>query len=500
MAGWRDTWDRWRKRFSRSATPLVLDPAKTKALGGSTESGTPWSGARPTAEHLWELWANWPQTHEMMLRTDPVIDGAVQVHDATILSERWRFRMPDKPRDPEIAEVYTGYLNEAFGLEGFSPRLVHGWEAEHAKILPAVTLGYRYFGRRFYTEDGLIWPEKFADCDPAAHAEWIRSTRDPDMLAAIRQEQMYGIGGEPVPVDDLLVFSWRQRGSNFEGRGSLRAAYGYWRVKMALLRYLGMGVMRWVLPALKITVSDQTKYSDPDWERTLTNIRKFAGRYASGSTTWVESTDGIAVDIFGKGAFDPKLIVAAVRFCDQQILTALNLQHLMLGLGDVGSKNVGEVHASALNLHCANVNDWISGVITGRQGPGRGIVEQLLDWNFGHMAPLHRSNIPLFQHDGLIDPPLAKYVNHLAAWIQSNALTPTDGLDEGLNGLIGVEFADEARRPAAERVASTTNNSVRNNPDLDPGAGGLPANAGADADVIELRGKRYALVPIREAA
>lgn len=462
---------------------LTGRPSATAALEDLRKpistSGAPMLGGRSWIERNRRLAGRaWPFVADEMLRTDGMLYGAWRQLSAAMLSEEWVF---EPAADSATARRYADFANEAFGLDGKVGRLRGGFEAGIKHFVSAVPLGFAYAETVFSIEDGKVWLGELAPCEQLAHDRWVTSP-DGRTLAGLVQSSFGAMGQIEVPAEKIALMVHDGRAGRFDGTPTLRPCYPWQQLKEHCRDLIATGSERLAVgvPSLEVDrrVAIELGYNPAEIAVMIEEAKRALAEFGGGRSSWLISNPATKLGILGGGnAFRPEALLSVIQVCDVQMLVAWLTQFLTLGLGEVGARNIGEVHQLAFNQAAANHNDSIRDMLCGAMGPGRGVVERLLRWNFPRFR---RELMPKLVHTGLRVPPLMEVLSHLPHLVNSGIVTPEDKLEEALRRIVGAVMPDDARRSAAERLR-VPNNTVKNpGPAITPdGAPAAPPMRGA---------------------
>ena len=254
-------------------------------------------------------------------------------------------------------------------------------------------------------------------------------------------------------------------GDNLEGRGALRPCYQAYQMKVHLMDLLAIAAERWAVPTPHV-ITDRNKaiesgYTPKQVDQAVSEAKTVAERYLSGEQAWLSSIVGIDFKTFGEGSFDPAGILSAINHLNQEMLSAWLMAFLEMGLGDVGSRALGQVLQEQSVLAVVNVLDTITGAINGLPRPGGGTAARLCMWN-DPLAKEHPEIIPRLVHRGIKVDNLGLLLPHLPNLINTGAVSPSDDLERAILRLGGMDSEvvrdlDDrlsGRNLSPERVAS----------------------------------------------
>ncbi|MBU0553366.1 hypothetical protein KKB55_07675 [Myxococcota bacterium] len=370
----------------------------------------------------------WVEKTQKML-TDAIIKSARNARLGSLLSAKWRVR-PGVVGDA-LAEQLADEVRENFGLDGRSGNLSIPWEEQIALLLLFEDVGYRYFEEIWREENGRIWLDCWADRLPLAHGRWL--SKDKRHLDGVQQRVMnWGDGAPVIPANKLLLLVREQEGSNWEGRGTLRACHFEWELMVHTLSMLSVSVERWAVSTPQMSY-DQQKIWNSLYKPTVDKLNKVIKDaeqglvdYLSRQSSLLVRAEGIDYSTFGDGQMNPSAIEAVEMLLTRRVHYAYLVQFLSLGQGSTGARSVGETHIDFFHTSATNALDYLAGRIGGRGRPGAGTIGRLVAYNHGDVDP---RLLPRLEHSGLSVAPLAQAFNVLGQLKQHNLVTDTDALE-----------------------------------------------------------------------
>jgi len=202
---------------------------------------------------------------DQMRKSDPTVAACLLVFELPILAATWFIQAAsEQEEDKTIAKFISNNLFEEVSIT---------WNDFLRHVLLILPFGFNIFEKVFKLDEetGLIKWKKFAPRLPQTLNQWLLD--EEGGLAGIVQE-VY-IANEyrlvEIPVEKLLVFTYRREGSNFEGVSLLRAAYRSWWTKDKLLKIQAIGLERNAIGTPTIGLPDE--YTSRDLEMAKDIVR-----------------------------------------------------------------------------------------------------------------------------------------------------------------------------------------------------------------------------------
>lgn len=433
----------WWSRFFGRQQPAIEVPRRI-ARGNPYPDRVRWIDGR------WETPAMWCETAMRMLATDPKINGYASALRHSILSARWVVEAGSSDLEAqENAEI----IREALGVTGHPCRLASGsLEHEIAKIIDFALLG-RYVVEEIWSvgDDGREWLYGLGDIDQRSLIQDVRDTTT-GTLTGIIQQPIGGGGQVVLPSTKIQIYSYRAVGDETLGIGLLRPCHSWWQLKCSLIDSLEAGARRWAIPTPQITFDREllrSLYTDTEIRAFTESIGEWANGYIAGETGFVQAPAGINLTLFG-GTFDPQRMIAAIQTCDQEIASAFGEGWQELGIGDVGSRSVGEIQWNAYKQSIANYLDAIAAVWNGPDRPGGGTIYRMLRHNKYGDDEIAPELLPRLAHKGVTVDAFADMIGVMPQLVAANLLTPTDDLERRIRREIGAELHSVSRPQRVE--------------------------------------------------
>jgi len=194
----------------------------------------------------------------------------------------------------------------------------------------------------------------------------------------------------------------------------------------------------------------------------------------AGETGYVQTPAGINLSLYG-GTFDPQRMITAIQTCDQEISSAFLTQWMELGLGEVGSRSVGEIQWNAYKASISNYLDAIAGVWNGPNRPGGGTIARFLQRSmFGPEVEIPPELLPRLRHKGVSVDAFRDLIGVMPQLVTANLLTPTDDLESRIRREIGINPLSTPDRD--DRLGTADGQGISIEPRISQG--GRPSGSG----------------------
>lgn len=211
--------------------PLVDEEANPQiAELGST--GTRWRRVLGGAEYNPELRGlTGYLAYDRMRRSDATVSQALKTSKTPVLEAEWWV-------DPVDAEDELAVRQAEFVTRALFEWQSIGWTQFLTEALTMLDFGYSFFEKvytfhRWKGRDRVIW-KKFSPRSVHDVNEWeYDSQGGPDYVNMTNFEGMTDI---IIPIEKLLVFSYRRESGNLEGISAMREMYKHWYYKENLYK------------------------------------------------------------------------------------------------------------------------------------------------------------------------------------------------------------------------------------------------------------------------
>lgn len=432
----------------------------------------------------------WAVEADRMMRSDAKLFGAIQQLKNSMLSASWYIESAD-PDDPEC-ERNANFIRRALGLDGEQCHLKSAsFEAELRKVLDFVFIGHQECEEVFYEHDGEIWLGEIADISPASVLRW-NYDHDGELVSItqVATSREISLGYTPpaevqIEAERLQIYTLNRKGLDYEGCGILSPCFVWWQMKDALINFLNEGGEKWSVPTIILTVDRELltsmSYTADDIDVLLSKACEAAKNYRGGAEGFIAVPQGINVQVFGGGSFDPTKVIASIEHCNQEMAAAFLTNFLELGISTEGNRNVGEIHWNSYKTSIANILDIVADVWNGCGRVGGGTIAKLLQFNFyGAASAVPIDKLPRLRHRGVDVDALSDSLGNLPQLAASGFLTPDDAIEIKLRRLFGI--AEKASDQDEQvRLARMHSSSVGSESPLRESEGGRPVEKGVGA-------------------
>ena len=392
----------WRRKATSLPPPAsveLADPKRAELIAEVGRSGTAIFGGILTEEYRSDLSGLGKYTIYDRMTSDAQISAVLSVIELPIRAADWSVQVAEDAdaREQEIAEFV------ADNLWGMS----QPWDEVIRQALYCVRWGVMLLEKVYRVEDGrLVW-DRFAPRLPRTIWRWIPN---PDGSLAEVEQNVYGdlaFTGR-IPASKLLRFTFRQEGSNFEGRSLLRDVYKHWWHKDTLYKLSAIAMERTGVGVPIATVPAGASPTD------VAKLREIVKSFRANEEAGIVLPDGFKFDISqARGSYG---FMPLIDHHNREIAKAALAPFLNLG----DSTGSWALSRSQTDLFLTSL-DGLTEMI--RAELQRGAVAELVRLNFGADAPVPELRYMLQKSDP------SALATTLAALVSGKLLTPDDRIE-----------------------------------------------------------------------
>lgn len=302
-----------------------------------------------------------------MMKSDATVRAIYYVVTLPLESANWDVDVDEdaNPQDKKTAEIVKKMLFEEMTIT---------WQDFIRQALLCLPYGFSVFEKVFEPdrENGIIKLRKLAPRIQKTIKKWL--TDETGGLSGVEQRAYYIQGTKTlyktvqIPVDKLVVFTYRQEGSNFEGDPMLRPAYKHWFMKDKLYLIQAVGLERHALGIPVIYLPRGASPADKEYAKQI--VKTWRAHEEAGAVF----PEGVKVDNI-TGTIQSQALELAIKHHDSEIAKSVLAQFLQLGTGSSGSwalsKDQSDFFLMSLNSIASFVCDRVN----------RFVIKPLVDMN-----------------------------------------------------------------------------------------------------------------------
>ncbi len=362
------------------------------------------------------------ETYDKMRKSDGIV-GAVLLSCELPIRAATFYVEPasDDKQDQEIAEFIEYNL-----LKGMTIT----WDDFLRQALLMLPFGVNVFEKVFTIinhngKDYIGW-RKFAPRSPLTIYKWETQTGEDGIT------QMLSNGEQPsIPIEKLLIFTYRKEGDNWLGTSLLRNSYRPWffkqhieKINAIAIERQGIGIPYAELPP-NHTPQDVEKAKE-----ILKNIRAHENAYLIKPSGWIVDF----MDMKANSVVNP--VPSIIRY-NREIMTSALTQFLDLGSSNVGSKALSVDQSTTFHNNLTAIAKQICDVINNYA------IKQLVDlnWDVKDYPTLKFTRI------GRID--YQELATSLQSLTLAGVISPTPELEDYIRDIFGLPEKPELEEEVA---------------------------------------------------
>lgn len=286
------------------------------------------------------------RVYDIMRRNDGQVAAIELVLTLPILSSRWWIEAPENsPQDAiDIADALSDCLFNTMTIT---------WNDFLREALLALFYGFMVFEKVWEERNGLLVYRKFASRHPRTIVRFVFDEQGG--LAGVVQAGLKPDGtfvtGVEIPIEKLIVFTWREEFGNPEGFSVLRPAYKHWKMKDFLYTVAAVAMERF---GVGTPVGKYPPGGDKDM------LLKLLMELKSHESAAIVLPEGYDISLLESGQRSLQGVFQdLIEHHDLLIARAVLAQFLNLGAGETGSRAVGQVHSDLFLMSLEGIADWV---------------------------------------------------------------------------------------------------------------------------------------------
>lgn len=305
------------------------------------------------------------------MRPDPQVQGLLTGTTWPILRMSWY--LDPNNADEATVERVSADLNLPIGKPDpenppFFRRTQQRFKfLEHLEsALDAIAYGFKVFEQNGYIgPDGMFHYKKLAD-RPLPTIDQIVIKKD----GGIEYIKQNFADSTPIPIEQLVVYSFQRRGANWFGRSLLRGCYAPWLLKDRALR---VGVMNIQRAGVGTPIANAAPgATDTD----IVALNRLMERFTAGERTGGAVPYGANVRLVGVEGGQPDT-VGFIKLMNEEMARAFFQMFMQLGQTTSGSRALGQTFVDYHRLVIEYIAQWFSNIFNEH------VIEDDVEWNDG---------------------------------------------------------------------------------------------------------------------
>lgn len=246
---------------------------------------------------------------------------------------------------------------------------------EHVEnALDAIIYGFQVFEQNGYIgKDGFFHLKKLAP-RPVQTINEIKIADD----GGVKYIKQHFADAEPIPIDQLVFYSFNKRAANWHGRSLLRGCYGPWLLKDRVMRVAAMNIQR---SGVGTPIAEGAPgMSTPE----LQLLDQMMQRMVAGDRSGGAVPFGSKVRMVGVEGSQPDS-VGYLKLLNEEMARSFFQMFMQLGQTTSGSRALGQTFVEYHKLVIEYIVNWFCLIFNEH------VIEDDIEWNYGpdeEYAPL----------------------------------------------------------------------------------------------------------------
>lgn len=369
-------------------------------------------------------------TYEQMRKSDAQVFATLLACELPIRSTEWSIEpgtnaageIDDKCK--EIADFVEYNLFEA--LENTFDDLLR-------EILTMLPFGFSVFEKVYgLDQNGQIILKKLGYRKQATIYKWQTDKGEPGIVQLVPSntddatEMSQKNNNISIPMQKLLIFSFRKEGKNYEGASILRSAYKHWYIKDKLYKF---DAVRHERQSVGIPIIYMPKNaSDTDKSEAQRIVRNVRSTEQTGIVMPGPKDEGWLFEFADSRANAGTDLFESIKHHNREISKNVLAQFLELGDTQSGSRALGESQSDLFLLSLGAIAKQIRDTIN------KHLIQELVDLNFD----IGDYSYPELEFQKLGEVDYNTLVNNLVALTGGGLLQTDEGLEDYIRESLGL--------------------------------------------------------------
>lgn len=193
------------------------------------------------------------QVFDEIRRSDSQVSAVLLAMELPIRNAYWFFE-PYKDEEGVISDEAKEHAE--FATKALFTKMADGWDNKLREILTMLPFGFSAFEKVFESDGKNVWIKKLGFRKQSTILRWMTQDRLPGIEQQLPTPGPDGSQTVSIPGKNLVIFTYRKEGDNYEGISVLRSCYKNYYIKDKLYRFdaikherQGVGIPVIYLPA-----------------------------------------------------------------------------------------------------------------------------------------------------------------------------------------------------------------------------------------------------------
>lgn len=366
------------------------------------------------------------ETYDKMMRSSATVSEVVDLVTLPIRSATWDIEpISSQKQDVEVADYVKYSLFEGMNMT---------WDALLEAVLKMMPFGFSLFEKVWkeveWNGETKIGLDLYVIGQKTVH-KWVIFDEDGNEIPGIHQ--MTEQGHEAfLSEEDIVRFTYRQTGDDYEGLSILRAAYPHWYSVLGFYRVSSAAYERTAMGIPKGTVPSN---ATPDQKRKFENILK---NVRANENAFLSMPNGFDIEMLDPKANSQMDPMPLISHHDIQIARSALVSFMHLGQTQNGSRAASYDQSTMFEQASEAVGRQIIDVIQ------KAIIRQLVDYNFDV------KEYPKLTVSGIKRDDIDKLSTSLERFGRGGFITPDPTTEQSLRRRVGLPEKEEAEEVEEE--------------------------------------------------
>lgn len=336
-------------------------------------------------------------------------------------------------------KVADAVKDELFKNPSFS------WTNFEETYLLSLPFGFYPFNKTVFRGDDNLFHCKLAPRKPKTITAW---NQENESLKSINQQAYSGDGGYgeyTIENKNLLLFTNKREGNNYQGKSVLRPVYRPYYMKNNAIRANAIQDERTAIPVPLLGLPQNEKKGDKE------KAENVGETFRNHQKSYVIKPFGWEFELLNtQGAISDK-ILKSIRSYNIEIVSSFMMGWILLGLEGSGSYNLGAITTGAfykaLQYYAKSCEDVIN-----ERNEGRAWIPEFVDYNFDV------KEYPKFKYSLIEKVDIGKLSEALTKLATGGFLAPNETLESHLLKITGLPESPTIKTPKETKPIVKTEN------------------------------------------
>lgn len=396
--------------------------------------------------------------YDQMRKSDAQVFATLLACELPIRSTEWGIK-PGTNKNGEIDEKCKEIAD--FVEYNLFEALENTFDDLLREILTMLPFGFSVFEKVYgLDEQGQIILKKLWSRKQTSIHRWQTSTGSPGIVQLVpagvddATDASKKNSNIDIPLEKLVIFSFRKEGKNYEGTSILRSAYKHWYIKDKLYKF---DAVRHERQSVGIPIIYLPKSASEDDKLEAARIvRNVRSTEQTGIVMPGPKDDGWLFEFADTKGDSGTDLFESIKHHNREIAKNVLAQFLELGDTTSGSRSLGEDQSKLFLLSLAAVAKQIKDTFN------KNVIQELVDLNYD----IGEYSYPEFEFEKLGDVDYKTLVDNVVALTWAGLVQPDEELEDYIRESLGLPektvVAREKSKPDPMNLQSQIDELKRN--------------------------------------